>query len=115
MLTCSTRVIRKSLRSTHSLPSGDVRTKVSWENIMDRILCVDDDVNVLAGLERQFRKRFEVVTAVGAEKALEILQDVCGFAVILSDFKMPRMNGIQFLAKACELSPASVRILLTGQ
>ena len=80
-----------------------------------RILCVDDEPNVLQALERQLRKQFEIVTAEGSVQGLEALEKSGPFAVILSDLRMPVMNGIQFLAIAKERFPESVRMILSGQ
>ena len=80
-----------------------------------RILCVDDEPNVLQALERQLRKQFEIVTAEGPMQGLESLEKSGPFAVILSDLRMPVMNGIQFLATAKERFPESVRMILSGQ
>ena len=80
-----------------------------------RILCVDDEPNVLQALERQLRKQFEIVTAPGPVQGLELLEKSGPFAVILSDLRMPVMNGIQFLATAKERFPESVRMILSGQ
>ena len=80
-----------------------------------RILCVDDEPNVLAGLRRTLFRRFEVVTAEGPTEGLEALKNGQEFAAIVSDMRMPEMNGAQFLARAKEIQPDAVRILLTGQ
>lgn len=79
-----------------------------------RILCVDDEPNILQAFVRQLRK-FDVVTAPGAEPGLKAVDKAGPFAVVMSDFRMPGMNGIQFLAKVRERSPNTVRIMLTGQ
>ena len=80
-----------------------------------RILCVDDEPNVLQALDRQLRKQFEIVTAVGTTQGLEALEKSGPFAVILSDLRMPVMNGVQFLATAKERFPETVRMILSGQ
>ena len=80
----------------------------------EKILCVDDDANVLAGYQRQTRGRFTVDTAPGGEQGLEALARKGPYAVIVSDMRMPGMNGAQFLARACQTAPESVRMLLTG-
>jgi response regulator RpfG family c-di-GMP phosphodiesterase len=79
------------------------------------ILCVDDEPNVLHAIERQFRKRFDITTAVGPELALRAIAERGPFAVVVSDLRMPGMDGIQFLARVREISPDTVRIMLTGQ
>lgn len=79
-----------------------------------RILCVDDDILVLKGFLRLLSLRYAVVTASSAKEGLEILLKEGEFAVILSDLKMPEMDGISFLRRAKQASPQSTRILLTG-
>lgn len=78
------------------------------------ILCVDDEVNILDGYKRSLRKHFEIHTAQGGEEALEKLVSAGPFAVVVSDMHMPGMNGIQFLARAKEIAPDTVRMMLTG-
>lgn len=80
-----------------------------------RILFVDDEPNVLQAFERQFRKQFELQTALGPEQALERLRQDGPFAVVVSDFRMPEMDGVEFLALVRERWPDTVRIMLTGQ
>jgi response regulator RpfG family c-di-GMP phosphodiesterase len=85
------------------------------EKIMPaRILFVDDDPNVLAALERQLRKYFTVHTALGAEHGLRAAAEGEPFAVIVSDLRMPGMDGIQFLSRVRQSVPDSVRMMLTG-
>ena len=81
---------------------------------MERILIVDDEKNLLAGLERQLRGTFDIVTAEGGLVGLRELKVNGPFAVVVSDMRMPEMNGIQFLVKASKLSPDTVRMMLTG-
>ncbi|RMG44440.1 MAG: response regulator [Acidobacteria bacterium] len=80
----------------------------------EKILFVDDEPNVLAALRRQTRKRFQVETACGAAEALEMLETRGPFAVVVSDLKMPGMNGIELLAEVKKRSPDTVRLMLTG-
>jgi len=80
-----------------------------------RILCVDDEKNVLEGLTRTLRSLYEVETAVGGAQGLERLKTQEHFAVVVSDLRMPHMTGVQFLKEVRRLSPDSVRVLLTGQ
>ena len=84
-------------------------------NQVEKILLVDDEPNVLAGYQRQLRKkRLQVETAVGGESGLYRIRNEGPYAVIVSDLKMPGVNGIQILAEAKSLSPLTVRIILTG-
>jgi response regulator RpfG family c-di-GMP phosphodiesterase len=80
----------------------------------DRILCVDDDPNILEGYKRQLRKEFELDTAVGPEQGLRMVTEQGPFAVVVSDLQMPGMNGVEFLAQVRTHEPDTVRMLLTG-
>jgi len=80
----------------------------------NRILFVDDDSNILDGYKRQLWKHFSIETAEGGEKGLDAVKNNGPFAVIVSDLKMPDMDGNQFLAHVKDLTPESTRILLTG-
>lgn len=79
-----------------------------------RILCVDDEPNVLDGLRRVTRGVFQLTTAVGAAEGLAALEEAQDFAVVLSDLRMPGMDGIAFLERAREAAPDASRMLLTG-
>ncbi len=79
-----------------------------------RILFVDDDPNLLAAFQRQLRKYFSVHTAMGGEEGLRAVLEQDPFAVIVSDLRMPGMDGIQFLSRVREIAPDSVRVMLTG-
>lgn len=81
----------------------------------ERILCVDDELNILLAMQRQLRKQFHVESALGAEQALATMERDGPFAVIVSDLQMPGMNGLELLGRARELSPDTIRIMLTGQ
>jgi response regulator RpfG family c-di-GMP phosphodiesterase len=81
----------------------------------DMILCVDDDANLLDGLKRQLRKQFTLETALSGEAGLVVLKEQGPAAVVVSDMRMPGMNGARFLAQVRALAPDTVRILLTGQ
>jgi response regulator RpfG family c-di-GMP phosphodiesterase len=80
----------------------------------EKILCVDDDKNILSAYQRQLRKRFEIDTALGGEPALEALAQQGPYAVVISDMRMPGMDGIQLLSKVKAIAPDSVRMMLTG-
>lgn len=80
----------------------------------DRVLCVDDDPSITAGYQRALRKRVTIDTANCGEQALQMLADSGPYAVIVSDLKMPGMDGVELLSRARELAPETVRILLTG-
>jgi len=82
--------------------------------VTNKILCVDDEPKILEAFERQLRKHFEVYTAPGPEKGLEAIAESGPFAVVVSDLRMPGMNGIEFLSRVRQTSPDTVRIMLTG-
>lgn len=78
------------------------------------ILIVDDEQNILNSLKRLFRKEpYEILTATNGEEGLEIL-DQRPVDLIISDLKMPQMNGIEFLKRAKEKNSVPLRIMLTG-
>lgn len=79
-----------------------------------KILCVDDEPNVLNGLRRQLHGQFELEFAEGGEAALELLENSGPFGVVLSDMRMPGMDGAELLAKVRERYPDTTRIMLTG-
>ncbi len=81
---------------------------------LPRILCVDDEANILKAIKRSLRKRYEIHTAESGKEGLEILRDDGPFSVVVSDMKMPEMNGALFLKHARKISPQTVRLLLTG-
>lgn len=80
-----------------------------------RLLLVDDEPAVLEALALNLKRSFEVVTAPSGADGLEYLQAESDFAVVISDMRMPKMDGAAFLSRAREVAPDAVRILLTGQ
>jgi serine phosphatase RsbU (regulator of sigma subunit)/CheY-like chemotaxis protein len=79
-----------------------------------KLMVVDDEPDNLDLLYRTFRREFRVFKADGAIKALELLDKEGAMAVIISDQRMPLMNGTEFLSKTVERFPETIRILLTG-
>ncbi len=80
----------------------------------EKILFVDDDKEILNSFKRLLRKRFIIDTALEAKAGLEAIRTRGPYAVIVSDMRMPGMDGVQFLSKVKEITPDSVRIMLTG-
>ncbi len=79
------------------------------------ILCVDDEKNVLRALERSFLDDdYEIHTAPDADEGLEILKSVSPIQIVISDYRMPGTNGVDFLRAVCENWPDTVRIVLSG-
>lgn len=82
--------------------------------MLKRVLCVDDETKLLQALERQFHNQFDLETAIGPEVGLKAIADHGPFAVVVSDLRMPGMDGIEFLSRVKDLAPDTVRIILTG-
>lgn len=79
-----------------------------------KILIVDDEENILNALSRLFRREdYQIFTADSGEEGLNVL-DQNKVDLIISDLKMPSMNGIEFFARAKEKNPDALRIMLTG-
>ncbi len=81
----------------------------------ERVLFVDDEQQVLDGIQRSLRKHLDVHIALGGERGLAILEEQAPFAVVISDMRMPGMNGAEFLAKVRSIQPDAVRMVLSGQ
>ncbi|MBK9519136.1 MAG: response regulator [Anaeromyxobacter sp.] len=79
-----------------------------------RVLCVDDEPMVLEGLKRHLGRRFDVSLASGGGAGLVTIDQEAPFAVVVSDMRMPGMDGAAFLARVRATSPDTVRVLLTG-
>lgn len=79
------------------------------------VLCVDDEPHVLESLKLNLRRPYTVSTATSGAEALALLDQARDVAVIVSDMRMPSMNGAAFLAQARRKAPDAVRMLLTGQ
>lgn len=80
-----------------------------------RVLCVDDETRVLEGLERNLGDQYDIVTAEGGEAGVAEITATPDFDVIISDMRMPNMNGAVFLGHARRLIPDAQRVLLTGE
>jgi DNA-binding NarL/FixJ family response regulator len=81
----------------------------------DRVLFVDDEPSVLEGIQRTLRKQGELHTATSGSDGLRKISESGPFALVISDMRMPIMNGAQFLAKVREQAPDTVRMILSGQ
>ena len=79
-----------------------------------KVLVVDDDLDLLDALTRRLGQSYEVHSAGCGIEALGILQDQGPFAVVVSDLKMPGIDGEQFLGEVMRHAPETVRIMLTG-
>ncbi|RJQ44151.1 MAG: response regulator [Nitrospiraceae bacterium] len=80
-----------------------------------RLLCVDDEENVLKALKRIFLDSdYEIITASSGSEGLEILKETEPIQVVISDYRMPAMNGVDFLREVYRNWPDTVRIVLSG-
>jgi putative two-component system response regulator len=81
---------------------------------MDKVLFVDDEPLVLAGIQRALHNKFDIHVANSAEEGLSLINNAGLFAVVVSDFQMPDCDGVAFLARVGVVSPDSIRMMLTG-
>jgi len=80
-----------------------------------KILCVDDEPNVLRAIRRLFiDEEYEIITASSGEEGLAKLEEEYPVQLILSDYRMPAMDGVEFLRRVCEKWPDTIRIVLSG-
>lgn len=80
-----------------------------------RILCVDDEPNVLRALERVFiDDDYEIITASSGVEGLDIISSIPGICLVISDYRMPGMNGVEFLKEVYARCPDTIRIVLSG-
>lgn len=78
-----------------------------------RVLCVDDEPNILRSLRWLLQKEFDVEVASSGQEGLALVKQT-HFDVIISDQRMPGMMGSEFLREVRKISPSSMRLLLTG-
>ncbi len=79
-----------------------------------RILFVDDEERILDTFRVGLRKKYFVETAGEASEALDKIKNEIPYAVVVSDLRMPGMDGIEFLSRVADMANDSVRIMLTG-
>ena len=80
------------------------------------VLLVDDEVNILNSLKRLLLhdKQLKIVTATSGEEGLKQLDELTNVGLIVTDQRMPGMNGAVFLEKAIDKAPDATRIIMTG-
>ena len=80
----------------------------------EKILLIDDELSLLQSLKRSLRKDYEIHALQNPLEIEKVIKENGPFKVIISDMSMPQMTGDQVLAKVKEMTPLSMRILLTG-
>ncbi len=85
------------------------------DGISRKVLFVDDEPLLLQGIKRQLRRDYDVTIAEGGEAALSLLETQGPFAVVVSDYNMPGMDGIVFLNTVFQRYPDTVLVMLTGR
>ena len=93
--------------------AGDSAISLDASVKQARLLVVDDEERILSALKSLFRRRYHVFATTDGNKALDFLRKY-QMHVIISDQRMPIMPGVELLRRSREISPRSVRVLLTG-
>lgn len=80
-----------------------------------KILCVDDERNILQALERSFLDdNYEILSVTSGVEGLQALEESGPFQVVISDYRMPAMNGVEFLKEVYARWPDTIRLVLSG-
>lgn len=82
--------------------------------IKSKILYVDDEMINLKLFEVILKRKFDVLTAMDGNSGLQQLKENTDIKVVISDMKMPVMNGLEFITRAREIAPEIVYYILTG-
>jgi DNA-binding NtrC family response regulator len=85
------------------------------KTVKPRVLFVDDEQRLLESIAVLLRKEFDVKIATSGAEALQLLLEMKDVAVVVSDFRMPNMDGATFLHEVMLRAPTATRILLTGE
>lgn len=80
---------------------------------MNSILIVDSDGKALAATQRRLRGAFKTHIALGPQVGLQCVREEGPFALVMAEFAMPEMDGVDFLARVRELAPWTTRVLLS--
>jgi response regulator RpfG family c-di-GMP phosphodiesterase len=110
---CLARKLRHPTPYVWTRRSVVIRLNVAKPSL-PRVLCVDDEPAIVEGIARNLRRDFDIATAASGAEALDKVRGAT-FEVVMSDMRMPAMDGVTLLTRVREISPTSVRVLLTGQ
>lgn len=81
----------------------------------EKVLFVDDEPNILEAIRRQIGQTVTLDTATSGAAGLRLVEQNGPYALVVSDMRMPQMNGAHFLARVRELAPDTVRMIFSGQ
>ena len=106
------RVKELTLRRTGGNKKGDpTTTPLNTDKL--NILLVDDHPNILIALEKLLRDEYNIYTALDGKSALEIMEEN-DIALVLTDYRMPEMSGIELLENVKYIYPDAIRMIFTG-
>ena len=90
-------------------------TAAAHPKLLPKLLAVDDDPVILAAVARLMKKEFQILQAGSGEEGLKLLKANPDVAIVLTDYLMPGMSGLELLAQVQKESPDTVRAILSGQ
>jgi CheY-like chemotaxis protein len=82
--------------------------------VADRVLFVDDDPALLRAICRSLDEKYEIETALSGLEALQLLDEQAPFACVVSDMKMPQMDGVELISRVKKRCQGIACIILTG-
>ena len=95
--------------------TGFISTSMKRQPLTNKILFVDDEESILQGFKLTVGRNYEISVASSGKKGLELYDRDGPFAVVVSDFAMPEMNGAEFLGELRKRDSSVVTMLLTGE
>lgn len=86
----------------------------SGSRASEKILIVDDERSIISAIQRAFHRKLDIHVANSADQGILQITQNGPFAIVVSDYQMPGVDGVAFLAKVSQISPDTVRMMLTG-